>query len=196
MITCKLVLQYLAVTKCELEGVDGIKGLERFANLRHLNLDHNRITSLNELTLAKLSRLEEIRLGNNNLDKFPLILTELPKLKSISLVYNLISDIPEQVVVMRNLEALHLDHNYLSEMPEYVTQQLPSLRSLTFSHNQLNWEEESIRECFHLGLVDFSNNGVRPRSAFDNFGVTGRATLVRKKKPGSQNSLLRLALSA
>ncbi|KAL5268720.1 hypothetical protein ACHWQZ_G002536 [Mnemiopsis leidyi] len=195
-ITCKGVLQELAVTKSELDSVNGVMGLEMFTKLRRLNLTHNRLTSLDEEVMLKLTSLEELRLGNNNLNKFPLVVTEMTQLRDLSLVYNLISVIPEQILRMQNLENLHLDNNYLSEMPDFVTQQLSSLSSLTFSSNQLAWDEDYVRECFHLKLVDFSENGIRARTALDNFGVVGRATLRRKgRNLLREPSLLKLALA-
>ena len=195
-ITCRGVLQELAVTKSELDGIPGILGLEMFTKLKRLNLTHNRLCSLDEEVMMKLTSLEELRLGNNNLSKFPLVLTDMVQLRDLSLVYNLISVIPEQILKMRSLENLHLDNNYLSEMPDFVTQQLPSLRSLTFSSNHLSWDEEYIRECFHLNLVDFSENGIRARTGLDNFGVVGRATLRRKgRNLLREPSLLKMALA-
>ena len=147
--------------------------------------------------MMKLSSLEELRLGNNNLDKFPLVLTDMITLRDLSLVYNLISSIPEQVLKMRSLENLHLDNNYLSEMPDFVTQQLPSLRSLTFSSNHLSWDEDYVRECFHLNLIDFSGNGTRAKTGLDNFGIiSSRATLRRKgRNLLKEPSLLKMALA-
>ena len=196
-ITCKGVLQELAVTKSELDTINGILGLEQFTKLKRLNLTHNRLCSLDEDVMMKLSSLEELRLGNNNLDKFPLVLTDMITLRDLSLVYNLISSIPEQVLKMRSLENLHLDNNYLSEMPDFVTQQLPSLRSLTFSSNHLSWDEDYVRECFHLNLIDFSGNGTRAKTGLDNFGIiSSRATLRRKgRNLLKEPSLLKMALA-
>ena len=195
-ITCKGVLQELAVTKSELDSINGVMGLEMFTKLRRLNLTHNRLSSLDEEVMLKLTSLEELRLGNNNLNKFPLVITEMAQLRDLSLVYNLISVIPEQILRMQNLENLHLDNNYLSEMPDFVTQQLSSLSSLTFSSNHLAWDEDYVRECFHLKLVDFSENGIRAKTALDNFGVVGRATLRRKGRSLlKEPSLLKMALA-
>ena len=194
-ITCKGVLQELAVTKSELTGLSNIRGLDKCTKLRTLNLNHNKLCNLDEEIISKLTRLEDLRLGDNCIDKFPMVLTDLLSLKHLSLVHNLISTIPEEVIRMRSLENLHLDDNYLSEVPDFVIQQLPSLVSLTFSNNSIAWDEAHIRDCFHIDLIDFTGNGVRARTGLDNFGVVGRETL-RRNKTGKmkEQSLLRKAL--
>ena len=194
-VTCRHVVRDLTLTKADITSLTRIQGLGKLGNLKSLNLNHNKLCGLDEGVMSGLTLLEELTVGNNNIDRFPTVLIDMPHLRDLSLVYNLISTIPHEITGMRALENLHLDNNYLSEMPDYVTHQLPSLRSLTFSNNQLSWPEQKIRECFHLSSIDFSENGVRARTGLDNFGVVGRATLRRKGKK-KEGSLLRQALNA
>ena len=194
-ISCPHVLHDLAVCKCDLEEVTCVWGLERFVNLNKLTLQHNKLTALDQDTLLVFSQLEELDLGNNNIEYFPPVLLKLAELRSISLVFNLLSNIPQEITQLSKLECLLLDNNYLTELPTHLTHQLPSLKILSFASNHMSWEREMVKDFLHLSLINFSDNGKKTKTGLDTFSMyNNRATLRKRRK--KEKSLLRKALSS
>ncbi|XP_063265428.1 centriolin isoform X2 [Prinia subflava] len=86
--------------------------------------------------LEKCSKLEELNLSNNQIEKIEK-LDKLLKLRELNLSRNRISKI-EGIEHLQNLQKLNLAGNEIEHIPVWVGKKLRSLRSLNLKHNKVS----------------------------------------------------------
>ncbi|XP_072926253.1 PH domain leucine-rich repeat-containing protein phosphatase 2-like [Hemitrygon akajei] len=87
-------------------------------DITHLNLRHNFMHADTGLcNLNRFTQLKSLNLSNNKLTKFPASLCEIATLTEVNLSCNRIHDIPEEIGNLKNLQTLILDGNCLQSLP-------------------------------------------------------------------------------
>lgn len=149
--------------------------MKQFANLRTLDLSHNRISSLDNTTLQGLVNLEELDLSFN---KFPTItairpnesFAHLPKLKRLRLVNNTLRTFGGQDsfrFASSSLEELDISACSIWNIADrFLFSKLGNLRLLNASHNPLAWVMDlssstlTTLDVSHANLDSISTNAV------------------------------------
>lgn len=101
---------------------------EYFAQLRYLDISHNKISVL-PTSINLLQQLEELRFSVNRLDHLPDKFS-LPSLKVLIGRDNGILHLPQSIKDCASLEVLDLENNSLNKMFWQLASQLPKLRVL------------------------------------------------------------------
>ena len=116
----------------------------------HLDLNHNRIHTLDIGKVASLYQLEHLNLSYNRLQVIePLSLSNCTLLVSIDLSHNHLVDLPTDLVRgLTQLRHLNLSHNTLRfDKPFYQNDIECHLKSLDLSHNDMRDLKDNV---FHL----------------------------------------------
>eukprot|EP00094_Tigriopus_californicus_P005355 TCALIF_05164-PA protein Name:"Similar to LRRN2 Leucine-rich repeat neuronal protein 2 (Homo sapiens)" AED:0.14 eAED:0.14 QI:0/0.33/0.5/0.75/0.66/0.75/4/1171/640 len=140
------------------------KAFSSQVNLKHLRLESNKISQVNNLTFYGLRQLEVISLRGNIIESLPDDLFEYcPKLKEIDLSQNRIADIqPTAFKGLSALRILNLADNLLTSVPSAAFQSLPHLAELRLSGNPLTTIGESAFISFQsLSILDLSSTRLR-----------------------------------
>lgn len=140
------------------------KAFSSQVNLKHLRLESNKISQVNNLTFYGLRQLEVISLRGNIIEALPDDLFEYcPKLKEIDLSQNRIADIqPTAFKGLSALRILNLADNLLTSVPSAAFQSLPHLAELRLSGNPLTTIGESAFISFQsLAILDLSSTRLR-----------------------------------
>lgn len=136
------------------------------ANLKVLNLSHNKISNLKPRHFEKLKNLETLYLGSNgitNLD--PNTFRMMTKLKRLDLSHNSIelqeSD-SKGFLVQGSIEELNLDHCNIEELPPNTFINMTQLKNLTLSGNPVdeNWDLsafEPLKNLLKLRIPNLSH---------------------------------------
>ena len=119
----------------ELKAAD-FQGLTRLQSLR---LNNNDLTILPDNVFDGLTSLEWLKLKNNDLSELPdNVFDDLASLRSLSLDDNDLGELPDNVFDgLANLSSLSLDGNDLGELPDNVFDGLANLSSLSLDGNDL-----------------------------------------------------------
>ncbi|RVE69089.1 hypothetical protein OJAV_G00074350 [Oryzias javanicus] len=126
-------LTELKLQDCQLERLPS--ALLSLTNLRLLDLQHNNLSSLEEL----------------------LCLAQLRHLSSLKLAYNHVSVLPASVGVLRGLELLDLSNNQLRSLPPALFT-LHRLRRLLLAGNLLDQLPSEVKALHLLSELDLSGN--------------------------------------
>lgn len=130
------------------------------SNLKTLNFNINRITSIDELILDDLSALENLYLGYNYIKTIgPEVFASNLNLTNLYLHYNEIITINSQH--LKRLKVVFLSHNKITNIPE-VFQQLGDLLSqLYVAHNFVgNLNESTFIGFNNLNRLDLCNTSL------------------------------------
>ena len=120
----------------ELKAAD-FQGLTRLQSLR---LNNNDLTILPDNVFDGLTSLEWLKLKNNDLSELPdNVFDDLASLRSLSLDDNDLGELPDNVFDgLANLSSLSLDGNDLGELPDNVFDGLSNLEYLILESNGLS----------------------------------------------------------
>ncbi|XP_068600520.1 transforming growth factor beta activator LRRC32 [Brachionichthys hirsutus] len=174
------VLEYLDVSRNQLQTVNVTGSRERtvaLRHLRHLDGSYNRLRSLPEDFLHCVGALEALNLSSNCLQSFSVGDRRLlQRLKTIDLSYNSLESLAFGEDTLPSLEELFLQGNDLSVLDHQIFQGRPSIRHLNLRHNHLDvcvsvhQQEDcvSFRSVPTLRILDLSENRLRtlPADAF------------------------------
>ncbi|MEJ1270095.1 hypothetical protein NN561_000915 [Cricetulus griseus] len=138
----------------------GTHSFEGLHNLETLDLNYNELQEF-PVAIRTLGRLQELGFHNNNIKAIPeKAFMGNPLLQTISL--NGATDIQEfpDLKGTTSLEILTLTRAGIRLLPPGMCQQLPKLRILELSHNQIE-ELPSLHRCQKLEEIDLSWNAIR-----------------------------------
>lgn len=112
--------------------------LEKFTNLRQLNLAKNKLVKLPEFIFT-FDSLQELNLTKNKLSKFPIGLCRLAGLKRLMIGSNDIASLPDCVEYISALEYLDLYDNPIAHLPQSMMR-LENLQKVDFTGIRFNKE--------------------------------------------------------
>ncbi|KAL1020486.1 hypothetical protein UPYG_G00000660 [Umbra pygmaea] len=135
-----------------------------FSNLSSLvvlHLHNNQLQTLGKRCFNGMLSLETLDLNYNNLQEFPTAIKTLAKLQELGFHNNNISVIPDRAFMGNSqLQTLTLTRTGLSAVPQGICHQLPCLRVLELSHNQLE-SLPSFLNCSALQEIGLQHNQIR-----------------------------------
>ncbi|XP_023967039.1 leucine-rich repeat-containing G-protein coupled receptor 6 isoform X7 [Chrysemys picta bellii] len=142
---------------------------QNLSSLVVLHLHNNRIQSLGINSFEGLHSLETLDLNYNKLLEFPVAIRTLGRLQELGFHNNNIKAIPEKAFVGNPLlQTMTLTRAGIHLLPRGMCQQLPSLRVLELSHNQIE-ELPSFHRCQRLEEIGLQHNRIHEIRA-DTFG--------------------------
>ena len=153
----KLVLDGLSLTG----AVPGEVG--RLTALEELHLGGNQLTSV-PAEIGQLTSLERLSLHGNRLMSVPAEIGQLTSLESLDLGGNQLTSVPAEIGQLTSLVRLFLQHNKLTSLPAEIGQ-LTSLRMFYLPDNQLTSVPAAIRELRSAGCYVHMDVGVDLRDA-------------------------------
>lgn len=105
----------------------------KLKTLRKLDLLENQLSSMTPL--LNLIGLEELKIGDNKIEKIPDKISILTNLKELSLSSNPIKEVPEQISDLRSLSYISIDGNDSAKLPSYLSlvATLPGLKTLSIT---------------------------------------------------------------
>jgi Leucine-rich repeat (LRR) protein len=106
-------LRQLEISNFHLKHID--KRLFNIRKLQNLDLGENDIDTI-PYQIKKLKHLIEISLRYNKLKSFNM-LSSVPNLQFITLSHNSIHTIPDEIIQLKKLKVLHLGNNKITELP-------------------------------------------------------------------------------
>ena len=149
------------VVKLWLEGF-GVTGavpaeIRRLSALEVLGLGNNQLTTV-PAEIGQLASLEELRLYNNQLTTVPAEIGQLTALKRLWLSANRLTSLPAEIGQLTSLEMLNLSYNKLTSVPAEIGQ-LTSLEQLFLGKNQLMSVPPEIGQL--TSLIELTLDGNR-----------------------------------
>ncbi len=108
-------------------------------------------------SLGRLTQLESLDLGGNNLTSLPEWLGQLTQLESLDLRGNQVTALPESVGNLTQLKSLNLEKNLLRILPGWLGQ-LTQLQSLNLANNQLTLLPDSLGQLTKLKTLLLCGN--------------------------------------
>ncbi len=112
------------------------------------------------LQLAKLTRLQTLLAGNNQISIFPMQLCQLPCLTALSLEDNKLASLPVEIGRLVRLKVVNMDNNFLSSLPSTFFQ-LTNLEELSLANNKLEIISSDIGKLKKLRKLNMANNKIR-----------------------------------
>ncbi len=150
------------LTNVQLAKIDQVK----WDSINSFSAENNHVTGiclyglkLTQLpgSLSRLSELERLFLGSNNLSAFPLFLTQLVKLQVLDLGTNMIANLPEEVGYLTSLKELRINNNQIASIPPSIGN-LQALQLLDVSGNKINILPNSIGRLERLQFLYLEKN--------------------------------------
>ncbi len=134
-----------------------LKRLEKFKNLKYLDLSKNKIDSIPSEFARLFPNLEVLILHSNKIERLPQTLFTLKKLKYLYLGKNKINYIPSEIENLNQLLWLDLWNNPFLRMPEEI-KNLNALKKLDVRYTGLNEsEQKKIKKWLPNTDIIFSN---------------------------------------
>jgi len=127
------------------------------ANLRTLDLSHNKIVKIPSRVNALAPKLKALDLASNKLSDLPHEICELKELQSLNVSGNALVALPDALGALGKLKTLQLKGNKLGALPESMCA-LASLTQLDASSNRLAGLPAGFGVLESLVGADFSNN--------------------------------------
>ncbi|KAI4823296.1 hypothetical protein KUCAC02_011889, partial [Chaenocephalus aceratus] len=147
-----------------------VTALDSLPSLQAMTLALNQITHIPDYAFTNLSALVVLDLNYNDLQEFPVAIRTLSKLQELGFHNNNIKAIPERAFVGNpQLQTIHFYENPiqftltragLSALPLDLCEQLPRLRVLELSYNQIE-DLPSFHHCSALQEIGLQHNQIR-----------------------------------
>ncbi|XP_064168565.1 PH domain leucine-rich repeat-containing protein phosphatase 2 [Anguilla rostrata] len=143
-----------------LEGAGGLHSLNRFLQLKSLNLSHNRLGTFPE-SICEVPTLTELNLSCNGIHTVPCQIGKLQSLQTLSLEGNHLSALPEELGGLSQLSSLGLAFNQFPRIPA-VVERLTAIDRLSMAGNRVETLELGfLGRMSHLKIIDLRLNGLR-----------------------------------
>ncbi|XP_033896202.3 PH domain leucine-rich repeat-containing protein phosphatase 2-like [Acipenser ruthenus] len=138
----------------------GLHSLNRFSQIKSLNLSHNRLGSFPE-SLCEILTLTELNLSCNGIRSLPAQIENLHSLQTLSLDGNHLSLLPEELGGLSQLSSLGLSFNNFSEVPA-VLEMLSAVDRLAMAGNHLEMLDlGTLSRMSHFKHIDLRLNGLQ-----------------------------------
>ena len=179
-----LDLSYLKITDNILTEL--LPSINKLTNLKELNLEHNKLTTIPEGAFNGLINLEDLNLGYNNLITIPEgAFNGLTNLKELNLGCNNLATIPEGAFNgLTNLAGLYLSDNNLTTIPDGAFKGLTALTELYLSCNNLTTiPDGAFNDLTNLAELNLGHNNLTTIPEDDFNGLTA----LRELNLGNNN---------
>lgn len=144
----------ISLEKLKLDKVP--KDLERFKNLRHLNLGKNKLTELPDF-IGKMNFLEQLDLSKNKFEIFPLEICRLENLQTLSANRNYFERIPDCIEYCAQLEEVDLWDTPVVYFP-VTMQKLKKLKKLDLQGVRYNLKfQENLKMQLPWTIIQFDS---------------------------------------
>jgi Leucine-rich repeat (LRR) protein len=153
--TDTLKIKTLGLTQNLLTAVPDV--IYRFPNLEQLFLGNNDIETV-DIDLARLPKLKQLDLSGNILKEESIHFTKNKSLKLLNLQKNLIHNIPLAVRNCKGLETLWLGSNKINGLTNASFKKLKSVRDLNFYKGGITVLPKGIRKMKNLEVLDLYYN--------------------------------------
>ncbi|XP_078525400.1 PH domain leucine-rich repeat-containing protein phosphatase 2 isoform X1 [Lissotriton helveticus] len=141
----------------KLDGPGALSNLCRFAQLKSLNLSHNRLGAF-PTQLCEICTLTELNLSCNGLIELPIEIGNLQSLQTLNLDGNSLTFLPDELGNLQQLTSLGLSFNDLITVPA-VYGKLISLEKIAMAGNQMEMLSLGLLSSMtHLKHVDLRMN--------------------------------------
>ncbi|MBN3270642.1 PHLP2 phosphatase, partial [Polyodon spathula] len=138
----------------------GLHSLNRFSQIKSLNLSHNRLGSFPE-SLCEILTLTELNLSCNGIRSLPTQIENLHSLQTLSLDGNHLSLLPVELGGLSQLSSLGLSFNNFSEIPA-VLERLSAVDRLAMAGNCLErLDLGTLSRMSHFKHIDLRLNGLQ-----------------------------------
>ncbi|KAG5461357.1 MAG: hypothetical protein BJ554DRAFT_6464, partial [Olpidium bornovanus] len=151
-------LRELRISGCNLEKVPS--SILHAANLRHLDLSHNKLRDLNHAHLENLSVLQSLLVDHNELESLPDGWRLFSSLTSLSASNNAFAAFPEVICQVSTLQELNLSFNKISSIPAAIGALLDLRRLLLIANHISGPLPAELASLKHLEELDFRTNAV------------------------------------
>ncbi|RXM27256.1 PH domain leucine-rich repeat-containing protein phosphatase 2 [Acipenser ruthenus] len=142
------------------DRTEGLHSLNRFSQIKSLNLSHNRLGSFPE-PLCEILTLTELNLSCNGIRSLPAQIENLHSLQTLSLDGNHLSLLPEELGGLSQLSSLGLSFNNFSEIPA-VLEMLSAVDRLAMAGNCLeSLDLGTLSRMSHFKHIDLRLNGLK-----------------------------------
>ena len=142
-------LTYLDLSHFDISSFDGDLSFDQFfPNLEVLWLCDVGLKAVPP-SLRRLSKLTDLRLDKNSIERIPEWIGELRNLTQLSLSHNKLTEMTLEIGKLTSLKYLWVDHNELTSLPSEIGQ-LINLYEIQLNNNQLNELPESMGELKKL----------------------------------------------
>ncbi|XP_033897698.3 PH domain leucine-rich repeat-containing protein phosphatase 2-like [Acipenser ruthenus] len=142
------------------DRTEGLHSLNRFSQIKSLNLSHNRLGSFPE-SLCEILTLTELNLSCNGIRSLPAQIENLHSLQTLSLDGNHLSLLPEELGGLSQLSSLGLSFNNFSEIPA-VLEMLSAVDRLAMAGNCLeSLDLGTLSRMSHFKHIDLRLNGLK-----------------------------------
>ena len=129
------------------------------SRLTVLDISNNRLESLQNAELDRLTSLVSLRLANNLLTELPLYVQKFRNLRSLNLSSNNLKSFPELITNLRSLVDLDISFNKLTALPKIGN--LITLERLWVTNNELKGPfNETWKNLINLKEIDARFNGI------------------------------------
>ena len=144
----------ISLEKLKLDKVP--KDLERFTNLRHLNLSKNKLNELPDF-IGKMIFLEQLDLSKNKFEIFPLEICRLENLQTLAANRNYFERIPDCIEYCSQLELLDLWDTPVVYFPATM-QKLKKLKKLDLQGVRYNLKfQENLKMQLPWTTIQFDS---------------------------------------
>ncbi|PAV83404.1 hypothetical protein WR25_16135 [Diploscapter pachys] len=137
-----------------------IESFSSLSKLKHLDISHNNLLSLNGKVFKGLNSLETLHLDFNDIELSSESFAGLPNLRRLSISYNSLAFLPSDVFhTISTLQHLELSSNKLLSISPSIFSSLPSLKTVKLDRNLISTLESGIFSAQkELQILDLSNN--------------------------------------
>lgn len=149
----RLVLDNTAHDEADYEGIASLDGLQYLKRLDHIEVAGVQLSNAEQV--GDLTLLRTIKLDHNSLTQMP-SLTVAKYLKEVDLSHNQLAAI-DFINTNRTLQSVNFSHNQIEQLT--ALQSKPHLRRAMFSANRIT-DISPLQALYDLETIDFSANAV------------------------------------
>jgi len=152
---CLVNLETIILDKNKIEKISN--KLTRLKKLVSLSFNYNKINSINHLRFRKLSKLDKLFLGRNQLSQIPDDIEQLAQLTKLNLAGNKLKQVSPAIQKLTQLKHLILYDNSIEKIPGFIFD-MRDLVELDLAYNKINEVSPKIGQLTQLQDLYLSYN--------------------------------------
>jgi len=137
-------------------------------NIKIMDISNSKIKSIPN-GIGHLTKLEDLRLCNNEFTYIPPTIGRLTNLTILFVNDNLLEDIPKEIGRLENLETLHIENNKIKMLPEEIGNMV-NLKNFILNNNEIEAIPDTFYRLRKLEKIVANNNKIKEISeSIENF---------------------------